>query len=253
MKTIPVSFIVAGMLLPAVCLAQPAEPPKAPSAEKGDPSDGRKHPFQEAWKAADKDGDGAISATEFAAMPRIQNLPEEKRANIFKRLDKNDDGKLGREELSGMGKRHDKHDQPMKRLWELDADKSGGISFEEFKAGQVFQKLPPEKQEAIFRRIDTDGDSLITPKDRPQKPFKRPKKGDGDHDNGKAPDRINRKLDTNGDGSLSFEEFRMGPAVKHLNEDEQEDRFELLDRNKDLKISQEDFPPKPKEAPPAAE
>ena len=57
--------------------------------------------------------------------------------------------------------------------------------------------------------------------------------------------RINRKLDVNGDGSLSFEEFRVGPAVKNLTEDEQEDRFELLDRNGDQKISPEDFPPPP--------
>lgn len=247
MKTIPVSFLVAGMLLPAVCLAQPAEPPMAPPAGKEDHQDGQKRPFQEAWKAADKDGDGFISASEFAAMPRIQNLPEEKRNNIFKRLDKNEDGKLGQDELSRMGgKGHDKH-EPMKRLWELDADKSGGISFEEFKAGQVFQKLPLEKQEAIFKRIDTDGDGLITPKDRPQ----RPKRGDGDRDKGprdKGPERINRKLDTNGDGTLSFEEFRAGPSVKDLSEDQQEDRFELLDRNKDLKISPEDFPPpRPKE------
>ncbi|RYF49820.1 MAG: hypothetical protein EOO38_07085, partial [Cytophagaceae bacterium] len=213
--------------LPAVCLAQTPEPPKAPAAEKRGKADGPKQPFQQAWKAADTDGDGFISTTEFAAMPRIQNLPEEKRNNIFARLDKNGDGKLGRDELSRMGGKggHDKH-EPMKRLWELDADKSGGISFEEFKAGQVFQKLPPEKQEVIFKRIDTDGDGLITPKDRPV----RPKRGDGDRD--KGPEKINRKLDTNGDGARSFEEFRAGPAVKDLTEDQQEDRFELLDRNK---------------------
>ncbi|RYD23427.1 MAG: hypothetical protein EOP88_04265 [Verrucomicrobiaceae bacterium] len=242
MKTIPVSFLLAGMLLPAVCLAQPPEPPGAPSPGKKERHEDGKRPFSEAWKAADKDGDGFISASEFAAMPRIENLPEEKRNNIFKRLDKNEDGKLGQDELSRMGgKGHDKH-EPMKRLWELDADKSGGISFEEFKAGQVFQKLPPEKQQAIFKRIDTDGDGLITPKDRPE----RPKKGDGDRERG--PEKMNRKLDTNGDGALSFEEFRAGPSVKDLTEDQQEDRFELLDRNKDLKISPEDFPPpRPKE------
>ena len=64
------------------------------------------------------------------------------------------------------------------------------------------------------------------------------------------PARINKKLDTNGDGALSFEEFRLGPAMKNLTEDQQEDRFELLDRNHDQKISPEDFPPAP---PPPAE
>ena len=135
----------------------------------------------------------------------------------------------------------------MKRLWELDADKSGGISLAEFKAGEVFKKLPPEKQDAVFHRLDTDGDGVITPKDKPEPPFRRPKKeGEGGE---KGPDQINRKLDTNADGALSFEEFRVGPAVKNLTEDQQEERFEALDRNGDLKISSEDFPspPKPQE------
>jgi Ca2+-binding EF-hand superfamily protein len=82
---------------------------------------------------------------------------------------------------------------------------------------------------------------VITPKDKPQ-PFKRPKKEDGGPQE-KGPDGINRKLDTNGDGALSFEEFRAGPAMKDLSEDAQEERFEALDRNDDLKISPEDFPP----------
>jgi len=42
---------------------------------------------------------------------------------------------------------------------------------------------------------------------------------------------------------LAFAEFRVGPAVKDLTEDEQERRFELLDRSGDLKISRDDFPP----------
>jgi Ca2+-binding EF-hand superfamily protein len=104
-------------------------------------------------------------------MPRIANLPVEKRAEIFSRLDKDNDGSLSRKELGRFGRPHDDH--PMKRLWELDADKSGGISFDEFKSGQIFQKLPAEKQARIFKRLDTDGDGFITPKDRPEPPFKR--------------------------------------------------------------------------------
>lgn len=252
MKTIPVSFLVAGMVLSAVCHAQPQESEKPPSAEgKGRPP-GPKRPFAEVWKEADKDNDSFLSSTEFAAMPRIVNIPEEKRANIFKRLDKDGDGKLSREELGRFGKPHDKGgNQPMKRLWELDADKSGGISFEEFKAGEVFKKLPPEKQDAVFRRLDTDGDGVITPKDKPEPPFRGPKK-DGDRPE-KPPEQINRRLDTNGDGALSFEEFRVGPAVKNLTEDQQEERFEMLDRNDDLKISPEDFPPPPPPEPESKE
>jgi hypothetical protein len=66
-------------------------------------------------------------------------------------------------------------------------------------------------------------------------------------DHPEKPQGINRKLDANGDGALSFEEFRAGPAMKDLTEDQQEDRFELLDRNKDLKLGPEDFPPPPEQ------
>ena len=256
MKTTPVSFLVAGMLLPAVCLAQPPEPPKgSPPAEKGERRGPR--PFME---AADTDHDGFISKAEFNAMPRIMNLLEEKRQNLFERLDKDADGKLSRDELIPFGRPRDGGpDRPMKRLWELDSDKSGGINFDEFKAGQLFMKLPPEKQQEVFRRLDTDGDGVITPKDKPEPPFKRPdgkphfKRGEGDRpDEGGERSQINRKLDTDGDGALSFEEFRKGGAVKNLTEDEQKTRFELIDRNGDQKISPEDFPAPPSPPSPPA-
>lgn len=260
MKTIPVSLLVAGLLLPPVCLAQPEDSQKRPPNDEKRGQQRHNRPFFEAWKAADADSDGIISKEEFARMPRIQNLPAEKRDHLFTRFDKDADGKLSREELARMGKPpHDgQPEPPMKRLWELDADKSGGISFDEFKGGQFFMKLPAEKQQAIFTRLDTDGDGVVTPKDRPEPHFKRPdgkprpNQPDGKRpEPGDRPEQINRKLDANGDGSLSFEEFRAGPAVKNLTEDEQEDRFELLDRNGDQKISPEDFPPPPPPPPPS--
>ena len=245
------------MLLPLACLAQVENPP--PDPPKGEPSEhgGPGRAFVEAWKLADADHDGSISKEEFLAMPRIQKLPEEKRNEIFRRLDKDADGKLGADELGHFGKNHHdgQRDQPMKRLWELDSDKSGGISFEEFKGGQFFMKLLPEKQQAVFQRLDTDGDGVITPKDRPAPQTKSPdgkprrNKLDDKHPDGEGrPDFINRKLDVNGDGALSFEEFRAGSGVKSLSEDVQEAWFERLDRNGDLKISAEDFPTPP--APP---
>ena len=64
------------------------------------------------------------------------------------------------------------------------------------------------------------------------------------------PRQIIRQLDKNGDGALSFEEFRESPMVRNLTEDEQEDRFEEMDRNDDLKLTHEDFPaPPPREKP----
>jgi Ca2+-binding EF-hand superfamily protein len=257
MKTTPVSFIVAAMLVPALCLAESGQPdmesPQNPQKrEKGGP-DRPERAFFELWKVADTDNDGYISKAEFGLMPRVQKLPEEKRETLFARLDKDQDGRLGRGELVRFGKpREGEPEPPMKRLWELDSDRSGGISFEELQAGPLFMKLPPQKQQAVFDRLDTDGDGVITPNDRPEPPFKRPdgktrphRPGAPSPGKGGAPEQVIRKLDVNGDGSISFEEFRAGPAVKDLDEDEQEDRFERLDTNGDQKLSPEDMPPAP--------
>lgn len=243
MKTIPVSFLLAGILVPAVCLAQPMEaPPGPPPAENREKQPDPK-PFVEIWNKVDLNVDGFLSKAEFDAMPRILNLPEDKRTAIFKRLDKDGDDKLSREELGRFGKPREGEGPPTKRLWELDSDQSGGVGLEEFKKGQLFKKLPAEKLEEVFHRLDTDGDGVITPKDQPKDRLKRPQDGEPP-----APEHINRKLDLDKDGALTFEEFRAGNAMKGLTEDEQEDRFEMLDRNGDHKITPEDFP-KPPEAP----
>ncbi|MES2475456.1 MAG: EF-hand domain-containing protein [Verrucomicrobiota bacterium] len=244
MKTIPVSSLVAGMLFSAISHVQAAPPAEEPG--KGGP-----HALGEAWKQADQDHDGKISLAEFKGMPRVGSLPEEKQEKIFKRLDKDDDGSLSQEEISGFGRPRD----GMRRLWELDVDKSCGISLEEFKQGQLFKKLPAEKLEGLFRRLDTNSDGLITPKDKPEPPPHRGGRGEKGKKHGKKgpreggdrgmPERMIQTLDQNADGKLSFEEFRVGPPVKNLSEDEQEDRFEKLDRNQDKAISAEDFPPPP--------
>lgn len=258
MKTIPVSLIVAGLLAPVVVKAQPSGEPQGDPRRDGEAWKARQRQFAETWKAADKDGDGFISREEFDAMPRIGNLPEDKRPRIFERLDKNADGKLDREELKWTGRPHDGQRPQLPRLWELDTDKSGGVSLEEFKAGRMFQKLPPERQAEIFQRLDSDHDGQITPKDRPQPPFMpngdkpHPRHGPGKPGEQPDPRRLIRQLDQNGDGALSFEEFRAGPAVRDLSEDEQEDRFEAMDRNGDQKLTPEDFPPPPREGAPEA-
>ncbi len=259
MKTTPASLVISVVFAPVLALAQ--APDGTPDARPGQPDrrgGGKRdvvRPLVEAWKVADVNQDGFISKDEFDVLPRLQNLPEEKRANLFKRLDKDADSRLSREEIGRMGKPQGPNQGPgMQRLWELDTDKSGGISLEEFKAGRIHAKLPPEKQDALFRRLDTDKDGVITPKDKPEPPFRkdgdkphRPGRPDGEHQPGQQPEPrvIIRQLDKDADGALSFDEFRVGPAVKDLTEDEQEDRFEALDRNHDRKITREDFPPMP--------
>lgn len=240
MKTIPVSFLIVGVLLTAVCQGQSEDPPVDPPQKPEGPKRRPQKPFAEVWKLADVDADGFLSKQEFDAMPRVEKLPEEKRAKVFERFDKDADGKMSREELSCFTK--PRGGPPQRRLWELDADKSGGVSLAEFKAGPPYSKLTPEKADKVFQRLDTDGDGMITPKDKPAPPPPR-----------KRPEaKLNLKLDLDGDGVLNFEEFRKGSPVKNLPEDEQEQRFQTLDRNGDLKLSPEDFPPPPPPPPPAS-
>jgi Ca2+-binding EF-hand superfamily protein len=209
----------------------------------------------EAWKKADGDGDGFISLAEFGAMARIGQLPEEKRAEIFKRFDKNGDGRIGPEEIPS------RSPGGMPPLSQVDADKDGRIVFEEFKNLSFVTRLPEERQRELFQRMDRDGDGALTPKDRPAggsrdgRPGGPPRDGrpdgpprDGRRDGrggGRGPNAADliQALDRNGDGALSFEEFRMADFLQGKSEDEQEDRFEDMDRNDDLKIDAADFSP----------
>lgn len=258
-------------MLPPFAANAESQPERGTPDRKGGPH----RPMADLWRVADSNQDGFISEDEFKTMPRVQNLPEEKRSNLFRRLDKNGDSKISREEIMHMGRPQDAKGQPPQRLWELDADRSGGISFEEFKSGRLFQKMPAERQSEVFRRLDTDGDGQITSRDKPQPPRMRdgakpgdmrpgegrerppgfrpggkpgpPQGGKPDYKRGPGktdaePRQLIRQFDTDGNGSLSFEEFRKSPAIADLGEDDQEERFNALDKNGDLKISPEDLP-----------
>lgn len=253
MKTIPVCLIVASFLAPVMSTAQPEKGSRGNPQRGGEGQRRGEGRFMDAWKAADTDHDGILSKEEFAMMPRLQSLPEEKRNSLFQRLDKNQDGTLERKELARVARPHEGQESYRPRLWELDMDKSGGVSFEEFKTDPIFMKLDPEKQKAVFHRLDTNKDGVISPKDRPEAPFRRDgKKPHGKRPGAGKPDRPGmeprqffRQLDQDGNGSVSFEEFRVGPAVRDLTEDQQEDRFEALDKNQDLMITPEELPSSP--------
>lgn len=241
MKTIPVSPILAGILLCANANGQPGGDGGRQDGRRGGP-----HPMMQAWKAADADGDGFLTMAEFSRLPRVASLPDDKKEHLFKRLDKNGDGRIERRELGAAFRNKGK--RPMPRLWELDTDKSGGVSYEEFSAGGPFAKLSEERRKKVFERLDTNGDGIISPADRPERPHGREGMGPGKRKDGEepAPKRWNprgmfKALDADGDGAVSFGEFRKGPMVRDLDEDEQEDRFMALDRNGDGKLTPDDF------------
>jgi Ca2+-binding EF-hand superfamily protein len=244
MKTISVSLIFAASALVATGEETPGN--ERPRMEMRKAFE-RKPDSAAIWKIIDKNKDGSISYEEFSAMPRLGQLPEDKRSMLFKRLDKDLDGQLSRREMDHMRKSPGGPDTNMRRLFELDKDRSGGISMEEFKSGELFGKLPPERLKALFSRLDTDGDGELTPKDRPETrrgPFSG--RDPGEFRRGERPPsgpedrKPQHRPDADGDGFVSFEEFRQSPEVRQLNEDVQEDRFEALDVNGDLKLSPEE-------------
>lgn len=184
------------------------------------------------WKKADLDKSGGISAEEFAGMGRPGKLPEEIREKIFKRLDKDGSGEIERREWP-VDERGDRG--RFQRMRELDKDQSGGLSFDEFRQSAWVARMPEDRQRKIFGRMDTNDDGQLDRSDRPNR-----RRGPRDeHARGAGFDR----LDRNDDGFVDFEEFRAGPEVRELGEDSQEDRFEALDRNDDLKLDRGELDP----------
>lgn len=201
------------------------------------------------WKKADANGDGGVDFAEFSKLPRIAKLDEEKQKKLFARFDKNGDAKLEKHEMPRFGR--PPHGRGPEQLFQLDADKSGGVSFEEFQKGEFFKKLPEARQKKIFSHLDTDGDGQITRKDKPPGPPRGMGKPRGPEMRpGAGLAALIDHLDTNGDKAVSFEEYCKAPRHQQWSEDEQEDRFEKLDQNGDKKLTRDDFPKAEKPFPP---
>jgi len=249
MKTTPVCFIFTSLLAcaPLAFAQKPVDGPMGD--ERQAPGDG--------WKKFDQDGDGSISRAEFSQMPRLSKLADDKRQALFDRLDKNGDGSISRPELY-VGSPDSDHRHPgPPRLKELDKNSDGVISFEEFQASPMFQRLDPERQKRIFSRLDSNGDGKITPEDRPQMRPRpeggerprpegmdrpRPEGGEGPKPERPHPRGLIDHLDKDGDGIVTLEEFRKNPRMAELDDETVRQRYRMLDRNKDGKVDRDDIP-----------
>lgn len=114
-----------------------------------------KEAFEQRFKEADKDGDGALSKAEAetAKMPGI--------AARFDKADANRDGKVTKDEMQGARKRM--HDQQAERFKAADTDGDGALTKAEAQAG----KMP--KLVEHFDRLDVNKDGKIGPEEMHKK------------------------------------------------------------------------------------
>jgi Ca2+-binding EF-hand superfamily protein len=125
-----------------------------------------------------------------------------------------------------------------------DANQDKIISRDEFLTLPRIAKLPAEKQEKLFSRLDKNANgSLEGPELRPSAP---PQGAKGPDARGGMRGRIMPRiaeLDVDQDRKISFEEFTKAPMVAKLPEDRQRKMFEQMDRNDDGFLSPDDGPP----------
>jgi Ca2+-binding EF-hand superfamily protein len=140
------------------------------------------------FQKTDANGDKAVSFDEFQAarknMPIGKNIDDAKAKETFGKIDKDGNGSLSRDEMSSFG---DKMSSQMQNMMlsmqslmgdkagggfdinamfgKADADRSGGISRDEFsKVGQTnpLAALLKQNENDTFAKIDSDGDGSLS-------------------------------------------------------------------------------------------
>jgi Ca2+-binding EF-hand superfamily protein len=215
--------------------------------------------FDRLLKAADKNKDGKLEADEMSAVAKsmpaggggavgkgggaakaVMNLPPAFSPNPlarFKAMDKNNDGKVSREEFTGRPMLFDR----------LDTNKNGFIDRDELRPLLALANAPAAAAPAAgagqggarLMAMDKDGDGKVSKKEFTGNPgmFDRlDANSDGFLNSAEAAEapkamlKALRDMDTNNDGKLSREEFR-GPP----------ERFDALDADMDGFVSFEEI------------
>jgi Ca2+-binding EF-hand superfamily protein len=186
------------------------------------PSEGR--PGSEFFDRADRDGDGRVSFAEFQALPRLTRLPLAQQRQLFSRLDKDGNGWIEAGELPRMRGRRGGGGPLSLRKFDRDGDEA--LDWPEFLETALSRRLPEERRRAFFDRLDRNGDGLLSSADRP-----------GWRRGGPPPGTGFGFLDADGDGRVSFEEFRAARRHRDRPVDRLRVQFDSLDRNGDRHLN----------------
>lgn len=139
-----------------------------------DPKEMVSHRGRSPMEKADTDKDGRISKEEFFNHPPFSKIPADRLGKMFERFDQNSDGFIDRKDGGPAGwrkgPRGDKF--PRLRMEELDTDKSGTLSREEFHKSPGLKNLSEKDRNHAFQRLDDDKNGELSPNElRP--PFER--------------------------------------------------------------------------------
>jgi Ca2+-binding EF-hand superfamily protein len=180
-----------------------------------------KQPPDERFDEKDLDGDGKLSLAEF-------NAGELERR--FQSADANSDGYIQFEEARAMHhrmrERHREGPSPQERFSEIDLNSDGRLTFEEFRVGH--DSRGPMRMSRIFEQADANADGYVVLEEMQAMRAQRPGPRDGDRP---CEERFS-KVDADGDGKLSLEEFQTGPIQR---------MFERMDANADGYIQLEEM------------
>lgn len=140
-----------------------------PPQQQGEPA--RPRPSQAAknssqfFERLDSDKNGTIEFEEFSNNPRLARATSEQQQTLFNRLDKNQDGKLSRNEVKPPNAR--KH--PIQWL------RNGPIDYETFAKRPQIVKLQEKHRRRLFQRLDRNSDGVLDKKDTPRNLRKKPR------------------------------------------------------------------------------
>ncbi len=122
----------------------------------------------------------------------------------------------------------------------MDKNRDGGISKEEFFAFGRMDRIPVEKQEKFFDRLDSDGNGSLTEEEI------RGMRKNREEDR----KREFRELDANKSGGLDFAEFSQGKFFQKLPEEKRRQIFDRMDTDGDGEVTPKDKPKGPPKGPP---